>query len=173
MANPQPALVRSKTAATALPLVSPDELFYEIKGLLDTIAARAYDLFESRGREHGRDWEDWFRAEAELLRPVAVKLKGSAKAFVARVDLAGFRPENIRVSLEPLYMRLSAKSSRKQKREVHRSAHSPKQGEHVFRVVALPANVNTSRATAKFEEGVLEVVVPRATVEGGHRDSLS
>ena len=30
------------------------------------IADRAYELFEKRGREHGRDCEDWFRAESEL-----------------------------------------------------------------------------------------------------------
>jgi hypothetical protein len=30
------------------------------------IAHRAYELFEMRGCEHGRDWEDWFRAESEL-----------------------------------------------------------------------------------------------------------
>jgi hypothetical protein len=27
---------------------------------------RAFELFEARGRDHGRDWEDWFRAEDEL-----------------------------------------------------------------------------------------------------------
>ena len=31
------------------------------------VALRAYQLFESRGRVHGRDWEDWFRAEQEVL----------------------------------------------------------------------------------------------------------
>lgn len=30
------------------------------------IARRAYELFERRGCEPGRDWEDWFRAELEL-----------------------------------------------------------------------------------------------------------
>ena len=30
------------------------------------IACRAYELFETRGCEHGHDWEDWFRAESEL-----------------------------------------------------------------------------------------------------------
>jgi hypothetical protein len=30
------------------------------------IARRAYQLYERRGREHGRDWEDWFQAEREL-----------------------------------------------------------------------------------------------------------
>ncbi len=31
------------------------------------IAARAYELFLARGCQHGDDWADWFRAEAEVL----------------------------------------------------------------------------------------------------------
>ena len=30
------------------------------------IARRAYQLYEERGGEHGRDLEDWFEAEREL-----------------------------------------------------------------------------------------------------------
>jgi hypothetical protein len=30
------------------------------------IERHAYELFETRGCEHGHDWEDWFRAESEL-----------------------------------------------------------------------------------------------------------
>ena len=32
----------------------------------ERIRARAYELFEERGREEGHDWEDWFRAEEEI-----------------------------------------------------------------------------------------------------------
>ncbi len=32
----------------------------------DDIAARAYELYQSRGGEHGRDWDDWLEAEREL-----------------------------------------------------------------------------------------------------------
>jgi Protein of unknown function (DUF2934) len=32
----------------------------------DEIARRAYQLYEERGGEHGRDWDDWFQAEREL-----------------------------------------------------------------------------------------------------------
>jgi hypothetical protein len=31
------------------------------------IRERAYELYESRGREPGQDEQDWFRAEKELL----------------------------------------------------------------------------------------------------------
>jgi hypothetical protein len=30
------------------------------------IEYRAHELFEARGGQHGRDWEDWFRAEREI-----------------------------------------------------------------------------------------------------------
>jgi hypothetical protein len=34
----------------------------------DRIKERAYELYESRGREPGQDEQDWFRAERELLK---------------------------------------------------------------------------------------------------------
>lgn len=34
----------------------------------DRIARRAYQRYEQRGQEHGRDQEDWFEAERELMR---------------------------------------------------------------------------------------------------------
>ncbi len=33
----------------------------------DVIRARAYELYQQRGGDHGRDTEDWLRAEAEVL----------------------------------------------------------------------------------------------------------
>lgn len=33
----------------------------------ESIRMRAYQLYEERGREDGRDLEDWFRAEAEIV----------------------------------------------------------------------------------------------------------
>ena len=35
-------------------------------GRFDLIARRAYERFQMRGGEHGRDQEDWFEAEREL-----------------------------------------------------------------------------------------------------------
>ncbi len=32
----------------------------------DVIAARAYQIYLERGREHGHDWDDWLQAEYEL-----------------------------------------------------------------------------------------------------------
>ncbi len=34
----------------------------------ETIARRAYELFQSRGMSHGRDMDDWLAAERELMQ---------------------------------------------------------------------------------------------------------
>jgi hypothetical protein len=34
----------------------------------DLIRMRAYELYESRGREPGQDEQDWLRAEQEILK---------------------------------------------------------------------------------------------------------
>jgi hypothetical protein len=46
-------------AASSVERLAPGPTHYEV-------ARRAYQLFEERGREPGREWEDWFRAEREL-----------------------------------------------------------------------------------------------------------
>ena len=53
---------RGSPGATASPegVSLASTLFHE------EIAARAYDLFLARGGQHGDDWADWFRAEAEV-----------------------------------------------------------------------------------------------------------
>ncbi len=35
-------------------------------GAEDLVRRRAYELWEQRGRQHGRDADDWYRAESEL-----------------------------------------------------------------------------------------------------------
>ncbi len=35
--------------------------------LEDQIRARAYELYEERGKKEGHDLDDWLRAEAELM----------------------------------------------------------------------------------------------------------
>ena len=39
----------------------------------DEIARRAYEIFITRGEEHGRDVDDWLQAEAELLSESAAR----------------------------------------------------------------------------------------------------
>jgi len=91
----------SEPPAAVLSLCKPEDLQWEMQGVQLAIARRAYELFEARGCEHGHDWEDWFRAESEFLRPVSISIQESADWISVRANVLGFDENELRVSIEP------------------------------------------------------------------------
>jgi hypothetical protein len=69
-ARTSPATGEKKTAARAKkvngPTVESANGNHLNGNVEDRIRTRAYELFESRGREHGAHENDWFAAEAEV-----------------------------------------------------------------------------------------------------------
>jgi len=57
-------------STSATPISDPHPNLHE------EIRRRAYELYESRGREDGHDVDDWFGADAEI-NGTAVKTKGA------------------------------------------------------------------------------------------------
>jgi len=92
---------QSEPPTTLLNLRNIEDLHCEMQQVQLAIAHRAYELFETRGREHGHDWEDWFRAESELLRPVSISTSESADQFTVRTNVFGFEENELGVSIEP------------------------------------------------------------------------
>lgn len=80
---------------------NPEDLRWEMQEVQLAIARRAFELFEARGCEHGHDWEDWFRAESALLRPVSISMQESADRISVRANVLGFGQNELRVSIEP------------------------------------------------------------------------
>jgi hypothetical protein len=64
------ALKQSKPTVAVTPKDSPVKLTTMPNTALpqDMIRERAYQLYESRGREPGQEEQDWFRAEKELIK---------------------------------------------------------------------------------------------------------
>jgi hypothetical protein len=59
--------------------------------VLDMICQRAYEIFLSRGQEHGHDREDWLQAETEILdRMMEKQLQGRLELWPA-----GFRDSEV------------------------------------------------------------------------------
>ncbi len=58
----------------------PDNLDEDIypEDLLFRIRAKARELYISRGRQHGRDWEDWFEAERIVKEDMARRRRATA-----------------------------------------------------------------------------------------------
>jgi hypothetical protein len=59
----RPPKVTNKTEATA---PEKAKVTTQAVSINEVIRTRAYELFEQRGKQHGRDFEDWLRAESEV-----------------------------------------------------------------------------------------------------------
>jgi len=57
------AITQSENEAARIRLLPGSDLFDRIQELSNSVARRAFEIFENRGRALGRDLEDWLRAE--------------------------------------------------------------------------------------------------------------
>src|ERR1700747_3898353 len=76
-------------------------LSVEAKEMLDAIARRAYEIFESKGRARGHELENWFEAESELFERTPVDVKESLEGVTVLADVRRFAPKELEVDLEP------------------------------------------------------------------------
>ena len=73
----------------------------QINEFTQVIAARAYEIYESRGREEGHALEDWSRAESELRCMVPVGILEGPERLEVNVRLLGCLCHEIEACLEP------------------------------------------------------------------------
>ncbi len=150
-------------ASVLLSTIDPEAAQWEIQQLQLAIARRAYELFQLRGGEHGHDWEDWFRAESELLRPVSVVISESADRISIRANVLGFNQHELRIAVEP--SRLTITGSRQfpaQATEAPHETYADFYPDQIMRTVNLPGEVLPEAALVELQGGLLKFELPRA-----------
>ena len=90
---------QSSNQPAILKLTDGDPFFHRMREISDTLARRAYELFEGRGRQDGHDLEDWLRAESELLNPMSAEISEADDQMVVRADVPGFKKRILRYEL--------------------------------------------------------------------------
>jgi HSP20 family protein len=151
-----------KKNATSPLLVEAEKLLEQMKDFSQSVAHRAYQFFEARGRELGHELEDWFRAEAELLRPIPVEVRETEKQFIVRAEAPGFKADEIQVSVEPKGLIISGKSVEQKKEEAAEKVYSEFRSQQFCRRISLAAEVDPAQTTATLSNGVLELTLTKA-----------
>jgi HSP20 family protein len=137
------------------------DLLERFDSVYDSIARRAFELFESNGQWRGHELDDWLRAEAELLHPVRLEIAESDSDLMVRAELPGFTAKDLDIKIEP--RRLSIAGSRETKEDKNgRMIHSEWCGDQVLRVVDLPMDVDAAKANAILKDGILTIDLPKA-----------
>jgi HSP20 family molecular chaperone IbpA len=120
------------------------------------IARRAYELFQMRNGEHGHDWEDWFQAESELLRPVSTTVSESADRLSIRANVFGFEADEIKVSIEPT--RIAILGQRRTRPCVPPDASATSADfypDQILRLIDISSDVDPDSAVVELRSGIL------------------
>jgi HSP20 family protein len=144
-------------------LLPGSNLLDRVQDVSNSIARRAFEIFEDRGRAFGHDLEDWLRAESEFLHPIHLDIAEADDAVTVRAEVPGFSAKELDVGVEPHRLTICGKREAKKDRTSKKTIYSEHCRNQIFRAVDLPAEVDTSKVTANLKDGVLELSMPKVT----------
>ena len=162
---------RSQSARhpTVLKLMGGAPFSQRMQQVYDTLARRAYELFESRARQDGHDLEDWFRAESELLSPMPVGISEGDDQVIVRAEVPGFSDKDIEVRVAPHRLIITGKREQIRHQKIAREwrqeslkTHSERSSYEVFRMLDLSEEIDPDKVTATVQNGTLEILLPKA-----------
>ena len=144
-------------------LVPAADLVKRLQELHESIAHRAFEIFESRGQAFGRDLENWLQAESELLHPVHVDVAESDEGLTVRAEVpTSFRAENLIIGVEARRLTIAGEREAEEERRNEKTIYRESCSDQILRVIDLPAEVVAAKAVATLRDGVLELKMPKA-----------
>jgi HSP20 family protein len=165
MAEAAKVLETAKKPAGPVPVkfTATMDLTARIQQLYDTISRRAFELFENNGRVFGREWNDWFKAESELLHPAHLNIDETAQDVTVKAEVPGFAAQDLNLSLEGTRLTITGKRETKEEKTEKKVARREIHSNVIMRVVDLPAAVDADKAVATLKDGILELRMPKAS----------
>lgn len=151
-----------ESTGVLLAISDPAAVAWEMQQVQLAITRRAYELFQIRGREHGHDWEDWFRAESELLRPVSVAMAASLDRISVRANVLGFTEDELKVAIEPQRLLIIGKRMAATVEDQSGDFNIGSCPDQIMRAVDLPAQVRPEAAMVELQSGLLKFELPRS-----------
>jgi len=138
------------------------DLFDEFGKLYDSIARRAFEIFETDGRSPGRELEHWLRAESELLQSVPLNMTESDGSYIVQAEVPGFGSKDLEIEVEPRRLAISGKHVTKEEETQGKTICSEWRADQILRTLDLPTDVDTTKVSAALKDGILTVALPRA-----------
>jgi HSP20 family protein len=115
--------------------------------------------------------DDWFNSfwmprpfstDLETLSPIKIDMTETDKAYTIRAEIPGVKKEDIKVQVDGNLVSISAETKqKKEKKEGGKVVCSECCQGSSYRSFTLDCNVNEAKAQAKFENGMLELILPK------------
>jgi HSP20 family protein len=143
--------------------VEAEKMFDRFAQVSKEIGMRAFDFFRARGGEWGRELDDWFKAETELLRYVPVEITEADGMLKVNAAVPGYTPEDIELSVKDNVLMMSGKTEKKEEKKDENLVYSDLRSDRFFRQFTLPSPVDADKAMATLKDGILHIDLPKAT----------
>jgi HSP20 family protein len=120
--------------------------------------------------------DDWFNnfwmprrfsTDMEAISPIKVDITENDKAYTIRAEIPGVKKEDVKVQVDGNLVSISAETKqKKEKKEGGRVVCSECSQGSSYRSFTLDSNVNEAKSQAKFEDGMLELILPKKNGAG-------
>ncbi|HTV60621.1 MAG TPA: Hsp20 family protein [Verrucomicrobiae bacterium] len=141
---------------------SPGILFDQFNDIYNSIAQRAFEMFEGTGRWPGRDLEHWLRAEEQILHPVHMDIREADGSIIVRAEVPGFSTRELEIAVEPRFLRIAGKREGREEEAKGKSVRCDWCADQILRIVDLPVDVDTSKVNASLKDGILTIELAKA-----------
>lgn len=120
--------------------------------------------------------DDWFNnfwmprpfsADIEAISPIKIDITENDKAYTIRAEIPGVKKGDVKVQVDGNLVSISAETKqKKEKKEGGRVVCSECSQGSNYRSFTLDSNVNEAKSQAKFEDGMLELILPKKNGAG-------
>ncbi len=148
----------SKPPAVLLKPCNAEEVQWDMQQIQLAITRRAFELFTLRNGEHGHDWEDWFQAESELLRPISILISETADRFSVRANVLGFTEKELKVSVEPQRITILGRMNAAPAETEGSATLNPDQA---LKIITLASEIDPQGTVVELDSGVLKLELPK------------
>jgi HSP20 family protein len=142
--------------AKTVPIQKTHSVFDEMREVQNRIMRRAYEIFSENGI-FGRDFENWLRAERELVWKPAFELCEKDGAFRVEIAVPGVEANDIEIEVTPDDVLVRANISHEHREEKGTVHVCEFETGRMFRTIHLPKKIDPDRVKAEFKNGMLNL----------------
>ncbi|HHW02426.1 MAG TPA: Hsp20/alpha crystallin family protein [Thermoanaerobacterales bacterium] len=112
--------------------------------------------------DFGFDFEDFFDNFFNM-QPVRADMRETEKEYIVEADLPGYDKNNIEIRFENNMLTISAQQDETTEEKGENYIHRERRRGSFSRTIPVPENVNGDAIKASFNNGVLQIILPKLT----------
>jgi HSP20 family molecular chaperone IbpA len=156
----QTAMQPARTSAV-VKQTDTENVFDLFQQAYDSIAKRAFEIFDNNGRWFGNELSDWLQAESEILHPIHLEIAETEEALTVRAEVPGFTANELDIRVEGNRLTIAGKHESSEESKKGKTIYSERCAKEILRSIDLPSDVDGTKVNATLKDGVLSLELPK------------